>query len=125
MNEQIAVFVYGTLKKGFGNHRLLSGAVFVGEAVTVNNYALYVSGIPYAYKEETISKIHGELYLVDRETLQSLDMLEGHPDWYRREEVMINLKNNTSTFSDLISAWLYFSLSPSGSLVEGGVYERG
>ena len=86
------VFVYGTLKKGFSNHRLLASSELLGAAQTVKMYAMYSTGVPIVVKDESISPIFGELYRVDEVTLVYLDSLEGHPDWYRREEVEVLLE---------------------------------
>src|ERR1041385_2571727 len=78
------VFVYGTLKNGHGNHGLLEGCPFLGEAVTVRKYAIRNAGFPVLIE----SKVHalpvlGELYEVDETTRRRLDRLE-------REGVMYN-----------------------------------
>jgi gamma-glutamylcyclotransferase (GGCT)/AIG2-like uncharacterized protein YtfP len=70
----IPVLVYGTLKRGHANHRELEGATFLGEASTVERYALHVQGIPMVDRNNPISAIHGELYLVDRATFADLDL---------------------------------------------------
>ena len=44
------------------------------------------------------TSIYGELYEVSDETLQYCDVIEGHPDFYKRIEV--ELTNNTT-------AWCY------------------
>jgi gamma-glutamylcyclotransferase (GGCT)/AIG2-like uncharacterized protein YtfP len=96
------VFVYGTLKKGHGNHRCLSGADFVGESNTAYKYAMYVNGLPYVTKQEKISQIQGEVYCVDEDGLARLDSLEGHPVFYCREEVPVEINGK------VYQAWLYF-----------------
>lgn len=73
----IPVFVYGTLKREHGNHRALEGSKFLGEAQTVERYALQVQGLPMVDRKNPVPPIHGELYLVDRATLGDLDRLEG------------------------------------------------
>jgi len=81
------VFVYGTLKRGFYNHRLLasSSASFVAEASTRRPMRLVLGeyGVPYLMKGEDASKdtpptrVPGELWVVDDEGLDALDVLEG------------------------------------------------
>jgi gamma-glutamylcyclotransferase (GGCT)/AIG2-like uncharacterized protein YtfP len=115
------VFVYGTLKKGFSNHRLLSGAEFLGPAQTVQKFAMYTTGTPIVLKEEAVSPIFGELYRVDEKILAALDSLEGHPDWYRREEVEV-LVDEGEREKRLETAWLYFSLDKRGFLVPSGKF---
>jgi len=111
------VFVYGTLKRGFGNHALLSGARFVGRARTKHKYALYESGIPFLYPYESVSFIKGEVYEVDDITLDSLDALEGHPFWYRREKAPVILDNGKE-----VEAWIYFYPEKEGVLNTSGEY---
>ena len=116
--QNYKVFVYGTLKKGHGNHRLLAGSEFLGEGRTREKYALYSSGIPFAIKEEKVSKIQGELYLVNAATLTDLDRLEGHPGWYCREEISVVLEGKGAE----VTAWLYFYPHPTGMLLPDGLY---
>jgi gamma-glutamylaminecyclotransferase len=113
---RILVFVYGTLRRGFWNHRLLSKAEFVGAGKTKARYAMYVDGIPYVVKEE-VSQIVGEVYAVDRETLDDLDCLEGHPSWYERHEVGIKLEDGQQRV-----AWMYLSRQGRGKLNVAGDY---
>ena len=113
------LFVYGTLMKGFSNHYLLEGAEWVETAKTLEKYSLYESGIPFVFKGEEVSHIYGELYRVDELTLKIVDRLEGHPEWYQREEIQIitDLGHN-------LTAWLYFYPEKRGTLVKSGRYER-
>jgi gamma-glutamylaminecyclotransferase len=70
------VFVYGTLKKGYGNHRLLKDSTFLGNALTFEKFTLYDGGFPYLGRYGA-SQIIGEVYEVDDDTLSDLDRLEG------------------------------------------------
>ena len=68
--RDIKVFVYGTLKKGNGNHNIfLSNAKFLSDAVTVDNsYLLYCNGgFPMVVdtKQHDCYHIKGEIYLVN------------------------------------------------------------
>ena len=109
------LFTYGTLKKGYFNNRLLSGAEFLGTGKTVEKYAMYESGIPFVIKGEVVSHIYGELYRIDTQTLKIIDRLEGHPDWYRREEVGVVTEEG-----EVVSAWLYFYPEKRGELLKSG-----
>ena len=76
------VFVYGTLKRGFYNHRLLEekSASFVGTARTRDPMRLVLGeyGIPYLMPEgEASGPVVGELWRVDDDALDALDVLEG------------------------------------------------
>lgn len=112
-----ALFVYGTLRKGFPNHFLLEGAAFGGAAKTKERYALYVDRIPYVTRAAEISGIIGEVFEVNRVLLERIDRLEGHPRWYHREEVAVVMEHGKE-----LSAWMYFNKSPRGRVVESGDY---
>lgn len=123
MSEKQIVFVYGTLKRGFGNHHLLNGSKFISQAITKEKYALYVSGIPFVIEDEPVSHIAGEVYEVDDKTLARLDHLEGHPDWYRRKSVDVSVNKDEGTGdARLIEAWIYFFPKRQGTLVESGIF---
>jgi gamma-glutamylaminecyclotransferase len=73
----VRVFVYGTLKRGFENHRLLENSVFVGEARTVTPYSMLDGAFPVLRdRGEHCFQVSGELYEVDEPTLALLDELE-------------------------------------------------
>lgn len=86
-------FVYGTLKRGWGNNRILqqsSTAQFIEEAVTEPKFNLYhLGGFP-GVTENGETAVHGEIWSVqDVETKRRLDMLEG----YRKEDPTGGLYN--------------------------------
>ena len=73
------VLVYGSLRKGMGNHRLLEGQDFVGETLTKEPYAMYsLGGFPMVSLEgDKVSPIVVEAYDVDDRGLARLNQLEG------------------------------------------------
>lgn len=90
------VFVYGTLKHGHGNHRLLRkcNAKFLGyDTITQRFKMADMVGFPGLFRPQPVSDkdepqtFYGEVYAVNQEGLDSLDLLEGHPDFYRREKM--------------------------------------
>lgn len=92
MSETTNVFVYGTLKRGYGNHRLMRGSRFVCEAVTGRKFQLQCNGgFPSLFNStESSGNIIGEVYEVDDETLSGLDTLEGVSfGMYARESVVV------------------------------------
>jgi gamma-glutamylaminecyclotransferase len=70
---------------------------------------------PKVIREEAVSTIAGELYLVDGPTLARLDDLEDHPFMYRREQVAVIMDDDEE-----VRAWLYFYPQPGWYLLEGG-----
>jgi len=88
------VFVYGSLKRGCYNHPLIAPATFLGEGL-VRGYAMYSLGsFPAIVAGDAEDVVHGELYEVDKETLNSLDALEGvQSGFYHKEVVEVETEN--------------------------------
>jgi len=93
------LFVYGTLKRPWGNHRLLveHKSRFIGDATTLEQFVL-TDGFPYVWKPSVkfrgiytdyLGQVVGELYAVTHEGLAAVDRLEGHPNYYRRTPIQV------------------------------------
>ena len=80
------VVAYGSLKRGFGNHRLLESSELVHEEVSFTGTMADLGGIPCVTQHGNTT-LKGEMYSVDEETLARLDRLEGHPSFYERKRV--------------------------------------
>lgn len=117
------VFVYGTLKKGGWNHdRFLNKTAFVGNASTVKNYTMLADRLPYVDQHHfppASGHIKGEVYAATPAELDMLDKLEGHPEWYCREPVQVNLIRPGRS-EEKMWAFLYFSDSGEGKIVHSG-----
>lgn len=104
------VFVYGSLKRGFGNHSYLDGQEFLGDAKSVDDNFVMVSlgAFPAVLKDIPSDNlaISGEIYKVNEETLYYLDMLEGNGSLYKREKRQFILDNGKK-----MEAWIYL-MSP-------------
>jgi len=98
----IRVFVYGTLKQGHGNHRLLANSKFLGRCVLTGKHRLVsLGGFPGLVQTDAEAPdraVSGEVYQINDETLMSLDFLEGHPRFYERRKLATPFKN----------AWAYY-----------------
>lgn len=94
------VFVYGTLKQGYGNHRLLSKEPMLRGAVTLPCRMISLGGFPALVPSDDYHEIHGEIYEVDDSTFESLDFLEGYPDFYNRDTFYWNLMD--------VEVWYYY-----------------
>ena len=81
------VFVYGTLKKGYGNNVLLNGTEFLGEHL-LPGFKLLNAGFPVASPSAN-DTIKGEVYELADNTpnLQWLDRLEANGRMYNRTKV--------------------------------------
>ena len=103
------VAVYGTLREGFGNHRLLAGSEFIGKTKTEPIFTMYGSAIPWIVAGGNTA-ITVEVYEVDEVTMRNLDRLEGYPYYYDRKEV-------STEFGD---AWIYFREEPGKDEIPSG-----
>lgn len=90
------VFVYGTLKQGYGNHRILEGKPFLGEAVTDGLFDMINAGFPVLIPNSSGLPVRGEVYDItgDVATLDSLDSLEGEGIMYDRREINVLIGND-------------------------------
>jgi len=121
MEHKYLVFVYGTLMSNYWNNRLLkqSGSTLVARGQTTNSFVMLASGnngIPFVVDTqpnasrfwlENCTPIKGEVWEVNADALADLDRLEGHPRWYKREEIGIKMNGRLSLDSDVCTAWCY------------------
>ena len=95
------VFVYGSLKRGHGNHVLLHQSRLIGmDEIDVPAKFVCLGGFPGVVKVDKrydwpsikpgdeLTRVKGELYEVDNDTLTALDFLEGHPSFYARSQIV-------------------------------------
>lgn len=101
------IFVYGTLKRNQGNNSLLTGcgADFLTTATTKSPRKLVIDGLPYLNKPDIDGGVYvrGEIWEVPDHMVWRIDLLEGHPDWYKREEDLF-LDESGNTWK----AWVYY-----------------
>lgn len=81
------VFVYGTLKKGFGNNRLLKDSEFVGTFRTPPDFHMVSLGGFPGVIDKGSTPISGEVYKVTKPVMDRLDSLEGYPSFYTRKQI--------------------------------------
>lgn len=119
----ITLFVYGTLKRGYRNHRRLmqAGCRYLGTAATAEPFSLWAAQVPYLLREDIASTpVQGELYEVEANQLPYLDNFEGHPNWYRRETITVREATGKTIQAE---AYVFISRLPPGSMrLDGGVY---
>lgn len=100
-HETSLVFVYGSLLRGLGNHQVLTGngqAEFIRTDRTLSEHTMLdLGGYPGVVAGGSTS-ILGEVWRVDRRCLQALDILEGHPHFYRREPVQLAETSGAVTY---------------------------
>ena len=100
------VAVYGTLLNGFGNHRLLEASRFLGHSQVVGFDMYSLGGFPVIVPADHERAIKTEVYEVDDRVMSSLDMLEGYPNFYNRQQVEV------MTDEGVKAAWIYFMQEP-------------
>jgi gamma-glutamylaminecyclotransferase len=86
------VFVYGTLKRGGKNFRLLADQEFVGEATTAPRYRVYDLG-PWpglARDDANGLAVRGELFAVSECCLAELDDFESDAGAFVRELIEVD-----------------------------------
>lgn len=97
--------VYGTLKRGRGNHALLGDSTFIGEGRTLEHLRMVTRGCPFLYSEEHElgNRVAVEVYeVLDPKVRARVDSLEGHPDWYRRQLIDILMPD-----ASVMKCWCY------------------
>jgi gamma-glutamylcyclotransferase (GGCT)/AIG2-like uncharacterized protein YtfP len=90
MSHETLIFVYGTLKRGGSNQHYLAGQKFIGEAHTTPGFRLFDLGqYPgMIAKADDRDGVSGEVWAVEADCLDHLDLLEGIAEGlYRRELV--------------------------------------
>ena len=99
------IAVYGTLKKGQGNHEnYLSKAEFLGAGITQDKYPLIIPGLPYLMPMQGQGhRVEMHVFRVTDEMLADVDQLENHPTWYYRKRVPVHVGDTT------YHAWTYFN----------------
>jgi len=94
------VAVYGSLRAGLGNHRILETAVRQADGVIKDKFRMVsLGGFPGLLNTASPTDVVVEVYEVDSESRKArLDGLEGYPSFYDREVV---------TLVDGREAWVY------------------
>jgi gamma-glutamylaminecyclotransferase len=101
------MFVYGTLKQGSHNNIMLGKSKFLGRAVTKPKLNIKSVGIPIVMTpfsdamRKTAKPIIGEVYKVSKKTINTVDILEGHPDLYKRFLIDVEVENK------ILEAYIY------------------
>lgn len=110
-----SVFVYGTLKRGHHNNRLLK---HYEPREAFCKYLKLHQGPGFPYATFGNEGIYGEVYEIDDDTLDRLDLLEGVPHHYNRVKVKVKINNKE------VEVWTY--ISPQNALkypvIQSGVW---
>ncbi len=90
MEQTKLVFVYGSLRRGFGLSPVLSSSEFVADVRTKPKYTMYSVGAFPCITKGGNTGIVGEIYKVDLPTLRRLDMIEGVPQLYKKSMIEVD-----------------------------------
>ena len=72
------LFVYGTLKRGHGNHRVLGDAKYIEDA-SMSGKMYSMGGFPGMIESDGLcDSVFGEIYEIEDRHLPGLDSLEGY-----------------------------------------------
>ena len=119
-------FVYGTLKRGYGNNRILqmsSTAQFVEEGITSPDFNLFNLGSFPGVTEHGKTAVHGEIWSVsDTTTKNRLDMLEG----YRKDDPTNGLYNKKTILVNdkQVNIYLINRQPNQNNKINTGIWER-
>jgi gamma-glutamylaminecyclotransferase len=84
---QTRLFVYGTLRLGESNHRLLARSRLLGLYTTPACYTMYdLGGYPGVLPEGSTA-VAGEVYRIIPALMRDLDRLEDYPRLYGRRQI--------------------------------------
>ena len=119
--SDVLVAVYGSLRKGLGNHRVMEIAKgeLVDAGYTSKNCNLYDLGafpsVSLAHSSAN-KPVRVEVYQVPEDGVTGpLDGLEGYPHFYNRTVINVDLDNG-----EVVQAWLYHIDAEKSKLVESG-----
>lgn len=124
--EKEYYFVYGTLKREYGNNHILSEsstAKFIEEAVTEPEFTLYNLGPFPGVSDTGNTAVHGEIWSVeDAYTKLRLDRLEG----YRKDDPKSGLydKKIIKIKDKEVNIYLINGYRNNNTKLESGKWER-
>lgn len=85
------LFVYGTLKQQQVNHEYLKSSCYMGNYITAEpDYGMLVGEVPYVYRKHNGNYISGEVYKINEEVLNFLDIFEENNHVYQRNLIAID-----------------------------------
>ena len=92
------LFVYGSLKKGFENHDILSDANYISQAKTLRKFAMYKEenhDYPYIIDDSQHGQnIDGEVYEITRQDiLKRVDEFENAPKYFKHENIFVQTRS--------------------------------
>jgi gamma-glutamylcyclotransferase (GGCT)/AIG2-like uncharacterized protein YtfP len=132
--EQLPIFVYGTLLEGYGNWEyFLKGKTERVVSGFISGFDMYSVGAFPCIKHSSIDrKVYGELMYVEPElydqVLSRVDSLEGyHKGRYSKQSMYLRKKVSVRTeCGDIVQAWVYVWNRPGdlGNRIKSGSWDE-
>ena len=115
----VNIIVYGSLRKGLGNHLYLTNSDYIGTA-TLKGYKMYSLGwypaiVPTRYADE----IEVECYTLSLHTFRQIHAMETGAGYKIKEERVI--LENGEPFDGYV---YYFKIKPNNHVVKGGKWKK-
>lgn len=127
-DNETYVFVYGTLKRGFGNHRVMqeAGGVYVGDATMHNMKMIGMGGIPCIDFGDGY-EVKGEVYKVSNNKIHVIDILEGFSEHRTiKNNMYIRLKKDVVMEDNSIKKCYFYMINDyDGYVIEDGIFKQG
>jgi gamma-glutamylcyclotransferase (GGCT)/AIG2-like uncharacterized protein YtfP len=114
--EQLPVFVYGTLRRGMGNHGVIGSALAAVHEARLPGHCLYSDGLPYVAEcGDPEQAVTGELLIIRdsayEAAMERLDWLEGfrppHHMLYVRGACRALVQDEPGAPGRETKAWVY------------------
>jgi gamma-glutamylcyclotransferase (GGCT)/AIG2-like uncharacterized protein YtfP len=111
----LPVFVYGTLRRGQRNYRMLGGLTVAEHPAILPGHALHDTGLPYVVPSRPEDRVVGKLMVVDPgrygEVLASLDRLEGFRPgcWSLYVRIAATVRYRRGAEERAEKAWVYLA----------------
>ncbi len=120
LENEIPIFVYGSLKQGGFLHDVLEGHAYLGVGQThVEKFWMEdAESFPCVFElqhgmkgmHQMKGRIQGELYVVDPLTMLELDRIESNGKMYKRRKVYCKaLDQGTQLLRPSVQAWMYIA----------------
>lgn len=109
MGQQLPVFVYGTLRKGYGNYEWALKDRTTKEVYGVlSGYRMYAVSTFPGIVEGGEGAVIGELmYFTDPDIMMHLDRLEGYDATHESRSMYLRRKVSVHTADGPVEAWTY------------------
>lgn len=94
------IFTYGSLMRGEFNNLMLDCGEnkFISKGITKREFELYDMGSFPGIVTGGSNAIVGEVWDICQITLTRLDILESHPDFYKRERIVLQGGEKVQTY---------------------------